>query len=138
MVRKGFTLIELMVTTVVVGVGLAGVMAGIRAIGVADVKARTADTLQQLAAQKLAEVRTSSDIANASTSGDFSDQGYSDINYQVDVQPSGTDNIDEVKVTVTQNNDTQTLTEFLFVPPTTTTTTTTATPTTTGRGVRRP
>lgn len=135
--KKGFTLVELIVTIFIVSVALVGVMGGIRSLGVADVKAHEAELLQRLAAQEMANLRNVVDPNTAEASGDFSEQGYPDITFQVSVQPSGTDNVDEVKVTATHNNDAQSLTEFIFVPPATTSTTTTSTTTgAAGRGAR--
>ncbi|MCX6379342.1 MAG: type II secretion system protein [Armatimonadetes bacterium] len=134
--QKGFTLVELIVTIFIVSVALVAVMGGIRSLGVADVKAHEAELLQQFAAQKLADLRTAADLNNAETSGNFSDQGYAGVTFQVTVQPSGTDNVDEVKVTVLHNNEAQSLTELMFVPPAPTTSTTTGATTTPGRGVK--
>ncbi len=135
--KKGFTLVELVVTTFIVSVALVAVMGGIRSLGQADVKAHEVELLQQLAEQEMANLRQATDPNTELSSGDFSDQGYADVTFQVTAQPSGTDNVDEVKVVVTHGKEMQSLTELMYVPPATTTSATTGgTTTTTGRGAR--
>ena len=115
--RSAFTLIEVLVTIVLVAVALTGVMGGIRALGAADVKARDADRLQRLAAQKMSELGSITDPRTTDASGDFSEQGFSDISWTIDVQPSGAENVDLVTVTVTRGGDAQALTGLVYVRP---------------------
>ena len=122
---RAFTLVEMLVTIVLVGAGIVAVFGGIRALGVADSKARTAVLLQGLAQQKLSEFGAVTDPTGADTSGDFSTQGYPDATWNADVQTTDTDNIDKITVTAVQGREQQALTELLYVPPTTATSTAT-------------
>ena len=115
--KRGFTLVEVLVTTELVAVALVGVMGGIRALTAADVKARNVDLLQRLAAQKLSEMGVVTDPRSTEDNGDFADQGYSDILWTVDVQPSGTEDVDQVTVTASRGDDTQALTGLVYVRP---------------------
>ena len=120
--RAAFTLIEMLVTVVLVSVAIVGVLGGIRAISSSDLRAREAVLLQRLAVQKLNEMGAVTDPTTADNKGDFSDQGYPEATWTVEVQPSGTEDLDVLTVTVTRGQATQTLTGQLFVRPTTGTT----------------
>lgn len=117
--RRGFTLIELLVTIMLVAVALVGVMGGLRALGQAELKARKADLLQRLAAQKMEEIGVVIDPRSGENGGDFSEQGYPDITWTMDVQPGTEADVDEVTVTATQGADSQSLTGLVFIRPVT-------------------
>ncbi len=119
MAKRGFTLIELIMATFLVAVAVVAVMGGIRSLGAADVKARRADLMQRLATHRLNALRSSEDLNSAAESGDFSEEGYSGILWSVSVQPSGIENLDDVKVTVTYQNEVQELSELIYVQPVT-------------------
>lgn len=116
---SGFTLIEMLVTTILVAVAIVGVLGAIRAISVADLRARDADLLQRLAVLKLNEFGPVTDPQTADNKGDFTDQGYPDVQWNLEVLPSGTENLDELTITVTRGDASQKLTGLLFVRPTT-------------------
>ncbi|GAB4459650.1 MAG: hypothetical protein OHK0029_22480 [Armatimonadaceae bacterium] len=118
----GFTLIEVLVTIVLIVLALVGVLGGIRALNATDVKARDADLLQRLAQEKYNELTTVTDPRTTDDSGDFTEQGYPEITWTVEVEPSGAENVDQVTITTTRNdnNNSQTLTGLVFIPPATT------------------
>lgn len=117
--RLGFTLIEMMVTAVLVAIAIVGVLGAIRAISAADLRAREADLLQRLAVLKLNEFGPVTNPQTADNKGDFTDQGYADVQWSLEVVPSGTENLDELTVTATRGERSQTVTGLLFVAPTT-------------------
>lgn len=123
--NRGFTLVEMLVAILFVAIGMVGAMGGIRAIYQAEIKSQRVELLQRLAFQKMNEISAAQDPNNGNLSGDFSDQGYNDIRWQQQTVASGTTNVNQITVTVTQGLDSQSLTWFLFVQPTTTTTGTT-------------
>lgn len=122
--RHGFTIVEVLVTSVLVAVAVVATMGGIRSIMNAQSKAQTADLLQRLASEKLDDSRYLSSPDANGTSGDFSDRGYPDISWSMAVQAAGVTNLDQVTVTATRGNDSQALTTMMYVAPATTTTTT--------------
>ncbi len=122
---RGFTLIETLVAVVLVAIGLVAVFGGIAALNRAEVKARSAELLQSLAMQKISEYGAVTDPRSAETSGDFSDQGYSDITWRFVDEPSGITDVDKLTVTVAQGSEEQTLTTLIYIRPTTSTTGTT-------------
>lgn len=117
--RSGFTLIEMLVTVVLVSIAIVSVLGGIRAISAADLRAREADLLQRLAVLKLNEMGPVTDPQTADNKGDFTDQGYPDVSWTLEVVPSGTENLNELTVTTTRGVATQTLTGYLFIRPVT-------------------
>jgi type II secretion system protein I len=119
--KTGFTLIEALVALALVALALVGVMGGIQSLGKADIKARDADLMQRLVAQKMMTLGVTEDPSTADDRGDFADQGHPEIAWQMDVEPSGTDNLNQVTVTATKDNESQALTGLVYTRPTTTT-----------------
>jgi prepilin-type N-terminal cleavage/methylation domain-containing protein len=120
-----FTLVEVLVTVALVSIALVGVMGGIASLTKADIRAQDAVLLQQLAGQKLHEITQTTDPRTAETSGDFTEQGHSDITWEQTLEASGTENVEVLSVTTTKTNNgnaqnqTQTLTELVYVAPVT-------------------
>ena len=114
---RGFTLVEVLVTTVLVAVAIVGVLGGIRAIRDADAKAQTADLLQRLASEKINDVRLLQDPSTGGTDGDFTDRGYPDVSWALQETASGVTDLTQITVTVTRGKDSQALTTLLFVRP---------------------
>ena len=118
-VNRGFTLIEVLVTTVLVAVAVTGVLGGIRAIGVTEARAHSADLLQRLAAEKMNDLRLLPDPSEAPSAGDFSDRGSAEVTWKLEVEATDTTTVDQVTVTASRGLDSQSLTTLMFVPPTT-------------------
>jgi len=119
--QSGFTLIEALVTIVLVGIGVVGAFGGMRAIGQAQARADTADLLQRLAVDELNQLSEVTDPSTAATSGDFSSEGHPEISWKLDVQQANAQNLDQVTVTATRNNESQAVSSMIYVAPTTTT-----------------
>ena len=115
--NRGFTMIEVLVTTVLVGVAVVGVMGGIRSVMVTQAKAQTADRLVQLAAEKMEDVKILADPEDGGTSGDFSDRGYPNITWALTETTTSITNLDEVTVTVTDGKESQALDTLLYIAP---------------------
>jgi prepilin-type N-terminal cleavage/methylation domain-containing protein len=114
----GFTLIEVLVTIVLVSVAIVGVMGGLRSIGAANTRAHTADLLQRLASEKMSDIKLLSDPSAGSDGGDFSDRGYGGITWAVTLEASGATNVDKITVTATRGRASQAITSLVFVRPT--------------------
>jgi Tfp pilus assembly protein PilV len=118
--RRGFTLIEAMVAALLVSIGVVAVFGGIAALNRAEARSRDADLLQSLTLQKMNEMGAVNDPRTADTSGDFSDRGYPDVTWEIDVEPSGAQDVDKITVTATRGQAEQKLTQMLYVPADTT------------------
>jgi prepilin-type N-terminal cleavage/methylation domain-containing protein len=125
---SAFTLIEVLVVIVLVALSLVAIMNALRAMGATDARARDAELLQRLAALKMAEIGAVSDPRTMDESGDFTEQGYPAIEWRMETEPSGAENIDQVTITAERGNVEQSLTGLVFIRPITTTAPT-ATPT---------
>jgi prepilin-type N-terminal cleavage/methylation domain-containing protein len=124
---RGFTLMEVLVTVVLVSLALVGALSGIRAIKNADAKAQTADLLQRLAAEKINDLRLLQDPSANGSDGDFADRGYPDITWNLQETAASVTNMVQITLTVTRSKDTQALTTLLYIVPQTGTTTSTTT-----------
>jgi len=122
---SGFTLVEVLVTTVIVAITLVGVLGAIRSQALVESSANDATLLQRLANEKLNDLRILQDPSTGGDSGDFSDRGYPDITWTADVEQSNTTNLDQVTVTATRGKASQAITTLIYVIPATGTTTTT-------------
>ncbi len=114
---RGFTLIEVLVTIVLVSVAIVAVLGGIRSIGAANTRARTADLLQRLASEKMNDLKLMPDPSSGQNDGDFSDRGYGDVHWDVTVEASGATNVDQVTVKASRGRASQALTALVFVRP---------------------
>ena len=115
--KRGFTLIEVLVTVVLVSVAVVGVLGGIRSIQAAGARARGADLMQRLVAEKVGDIRLLSDPSTGGNAGDFSDRGHAEITWIASVETTATTNVDKVTVTATRGGQSQALTTLVFVRP---------------------
>ncbi len=113
--KHGFTLIEVLVTVVLVSVAVAGVLGGIRSIQAAGARARTADLLQRLVAEKVGDLKLLADPGAGANAGDFADRGHPEITWTLSVEATGRASLDKVTVTATQGSQEQALTTLIFV-----------------------
>lgn len=103
--RFGFTLIEVMVATVLLGLGIAMGFSALSSMTTTELKIREKEKMNLLAVQKLDEIVAYGDIVNQQTDGDFADFGEPNYKWTMDTQPSGTENVVTVRVTVTTSQD---------------------------------
>lgn len=123
--NAGFTLIEVMVTTVIVAIAIVGVLGAIGSEAKERAQANDAVLLQRLANEKLNDLRVLQDPSSTTGNGDYSDRAYPDITWTAEVETTNTNNLDQVTVTATKGKESQSVTTLIYVVPATTTTTTT-------------
>jgi prepilin-type N-terminal cleavage/methylation domain-containing protein len=123
MVRKdrkskyAFTLVEVMVTAVLITVALVGLYQGISAMDNARAYAVKSDLLQRLAIEKLSDVSLLQDPSSNGGSGDFSDRGYPNITWSLTEASTNVTNLDDVSVTVTEGKQAQSVSTQMYVAP---------------------
>ncbi len=127
-------MIEVLVTTVLVGIAVVGVMNGIRSVEATQSKAITADRLIRLAAEKLEDAKILADPADGGTSGDFSDRGYPNTTWELTETTTSVTNLDEITVKVTDGKESQSLDTLIYVAPATGTNTGTGNSAVSGTG----
>lgn len=103
----GYSLIEAMVSVVVVGIAVVGCIAALSAMTRSEDRALTTEKMYRLASEKYDEVIATEDYVNSSLSGNFEDRGEPGYSWQVDVAPTGESNLDSVTVTVTKESGSQ-------------------------------
>lgn len=118
--RRAFTLVEAMVSALLVAVGIVAVFGGIRAIARAEDHARTAELLQRLAAQKLDEMGPVTDPRTAEDDGDFSDDGYPDIRWNLATETTDDPDVQQLTVEATRDQQSQRVTGLVWLRPATT------------------
>jgi len=101
---RGFTLIEALVATVVLAIGVVGVMGGYGAILNAERRLHESEQMQRLAHQKLDELVATGVATQGGQSGDFSDQDLPDIKWTVSSDTTSVANLNAISVTVTKGS----------------------------------
>lgn len=117
MAKRGFTLIEVLVTVVLVSVAVVGVLGGIRAVQAAGARARSADLMQKLVSEKLGDITLLADPDADGRAGDFGDRGHADIRWTEDIEATGAAGVDKVTVTATRSGRSQAISALMFVRP---------------------
>lgn len=98
--RRGFTLIEVAVATALLGIGIALALGALSKMTTTELRLRQVEKMNLLAVQKLHEVLALGDVNNQQTDGTFEDYGEPDYKWTLEVAPSGTQNVDTVRLTV--------------------------------------
>ena len=122
--NRGFSLIEAMVASVLVAVGVTSAIRGYAALTKAQAELQERDRMQRLAISKYDEL-IATGINNAATSGDFQDYNESRYKWDLDIETTATTGLDSVQLTVsavdvTDKNQSQ-VTGLVYVPQTSTT-----------------
>lgn len=125
--NKGFTLIEVLVATVLMAVGITACLMTMGALESGELKQEKSVSIHELAQRKFNEVMATVDLTQGGSSGDFSDWNLPDYRWSAAVNSTGTTNLDQLDVTVQSSQDTTrsvTITGLVYVPSQTGTTTT--------------
>lgn len=120
---KGFTLVEVVVSAALVGLGLAAAIRGYSSLSESDLRLRDREKIQRLAFDKYNELAATGQLT-ASLSGDFADRNLTGYTWSSDVVATGTTDLNEIKVTVKKenSNDSYELDALSFAPAAQTTT----------------
>ncbi|MCX6341988.1 MAG: prepilin-type N-terminal cleavage/methylation domain-containing protein [Fimbriimonadales bacterium] len=123
-VKKGFTLVEVVVSVALLAIGIVVSLGSLSAMTKTEVKLRKTEEMNRLAVQKIEEVLAVGNATTAETSGTFDDYGYTGYEWSLDVAPSGTENLDTIRVTVTEASANSSagvsVSSLLYTPPNTT------------------
>jgi prepilin-type N-terminal cleavage/methylation domain-containing protein len=123
-VKKGFTLVEVVVSVALLAIGIVVSLGSLSAMTKTEVKLRKTEEMNRLAVQKIEEVLAVGNATTAETSGTFDDYGYTGYEWSLEVAPSGTENLDTVRVNVTEasanSSSGVSVSSLLYTPPSTT------------------
>jgi prepilin-type N-terminal cleavage/methylation domain-containing protein len=121
---KGFSLIEAMIASALVAVGVTSALRGYSALSRAQAMLQERDRMQRLAVSKYDELIVTG-LANAPTNGDFQDYNEPRYKWEMAVETTSTLGLDSVQITVTAvspNNTNQAQVSGLVYTPETSTT----------------
>lgn len=123
-IKKGFTLVEVVVSVALLAIGIVVSLGSLSAMTKTEVKLRKTEEMNRLAVQKIEEVLAVGNATTAETSGTFDDYGYTGYEWSLEVAPSGTENLDTIRVTVTEASANSSagvsVSSLLYTPPSTT------------------
>ena len=123
-VKKGFTLVEVVVSVALLAIGIVVSLGSLSAMTKTEFKLRKTEEMNRLAVQKIEEVLAVGNATTAETSGTFDDYGYTGYEWSLEVAPSGTENLDTIRVTVTEASANSSagvsVSSLLYTPPSTT------------------
>ncbi len=97
---RGFTLVEVLASVVLLAVGIVSVLTAYSSIARSEDRAREVETMHRLALAKYDELRAITDTFSGSESGDFTESGRPDYVWELSVDPTGIENLDAVTLTV--------------------------------------
>ncbi len=101
--RKGFTLVEALVSVTLLAVGVAALMGALGSFSFSEAKALESEQGQRLALRKLDELKATGEIQQAPLSGTFQEDGDQNHEWKAELEPSGVENLNTVRVTVTKS-----------------------------------
>lgn len=117
---RGFTLVEVLVSVVLVGVGVASLTAAIGALKKTQALAIDKQAVHGLAMQKLDELLVTGETLSG-LEGDFDDQGQPGVVWQSEVVQTGTEGLAVIRVTATHiaspSQSAATVERLLYTPP---------------------
>lgn len=121
--RRGYTLIEAMVSAVVLAVGISAVVATLGQMARARGRALETERMQSLAFDKYDELMATGDFSTPSLSGDFQDHNESRYTWRAELLQTGTTNLESFTVYVDSAagglDKTVKVIGLVYVPPTT-------------------
>ncbi len=116
-VRRGFTLVEVLVAMVIVALAMVGAMGAMAGMNRAEVAVLEKDLASRLAHDKLQEI-VATESWNVETSGSFTDAGVLDYTWSIEVVPTGVEGVTGLRLTVSaQNKRGATLETAVYEPP---------------------
>ena len=115
-------MVEVLVATVLLAIGMTASLSGYASLSQGLSRAKVSDRLLDLAERKLDEITATGDVNALDGSGDFSEEGASDVRWTSQSADAGVTDLTAVTVTVTGPNDATQKSSTLMYRSTATTT----------------
>jgi type II secretory pathway pseudopilin PulG len=120
--RRGFTLVEAIAATALVGLGVATTLGGMAVLAKGDRELLEREQMQRLAVRKYQEIVSTGMIDTADLKGDFTEENIEDYEWNATVEPSGEENLEVLTVTVNRTGASEedpaaTVDGLVFNPP---------------------
>ncbi len=100
--RRGFTMVEAIVSIALAGFGVAAVVGALGSINLAEANALEREHMQRLAVDKYDELIATGDY-QTETSGNFQDRGEDSYDWSAETVTTGVEGLDELTVTITRS-----------------------------------
>lgn len=100
MAKRGFTLIEVLVSVALLALGIVACLGAFGEIARTEYKNRLREEAQRYAVAKIDELLATGDFSVLPSSGTLADYGREDWNWEATSQPSGVENLDAIAVIV--------------------------------------
>lgn len=119
--RRGYTLIEALVSVAIISIGVTSALSGMRAMARAEYRTTQTELASRLATEKYEEVLATGEVAQAPLDGNFQDRNQPGFTYRVETEPSPVQNLTIVRVVVRPADEASRIegraTGLTFVPP---------------------
>lgn len=119
--KRGYTLIEALVSAVLLAVGIVSGLSAMSNMTRTEGKARETQLFWKIAQEKFDEVRATGDIDFAPVDGTFEEPDRAGISWSVSTEPSDVENLTTVRVQVYRTSEGEdsgiTLSTLIFVQP---------------------
>lgn len=102
---RGFSLVEALVSIVLLGVGVVSVMGGLAQLARADYGSREREDMSRLAYDKFQELIATYDFQQAPLDGDFSDSGRPELKWRAELTTTNVTDLGRFTVTVSKDTD---------------------------------
>lgn len=115
-----------MITAVaLLGIGIVVSLACLSGMTKTEIRLKQSELMNRLAVQKMDEILAVGNVETAPNSGDFTDIGVDGIEWNLEVSPSDIENLQTVRVTVSETSNSAvvgaSVHSLLFTPPEATT-----------------
>lgn len=101
--RRGFTMVEAIISIALAGFGVAAIVGAMGSVNLAEANALERERMQQLAIDKFDELVATEEY-NSTTSGTFEDRNEPDYEWSAEVEATGVEGLDELVLTVTRSS----------------------------------
>lgn len=117
--KRGFTLVEILVAAVLLGVGIAGLLGAFSALSRAELKMVNRDRAQALANTKLEELAATREYESTTSGGFEGNPDGEGFQWEAEFTATGTENLNLLRVTVTESGTdlSATAQTLLYTPP---------------------
>jgi len=100
--RRGFTMVEAIISIALAGFGVAAVVGAMGSVNLAEANALERERMYQLAIDKFDELVATEEY-NSTTDGTFEDRNEPNFDWSAEIEATGIEGLDELIVTVTRS-----------------------------------